>query len=185
MLHMLCRIILSRQTGFLLCVLAALLGIAIFVGLAPDIGSLENIPPDFISVKPDTGILLMLSSISMALLLQANQEKKYRFSTITIALLILLTASLTLCQEIFGWDFGIKQWVLKDISTTGMTISSGIGANSACCFILFALTFILESQSTLLNFRLPFLFTASTTIITISTAILLNSLSIIIFHVVF
>jgi signal transduction histidine kinase len=126
-------------------VVSILVGSLVLTGWIFDIDFLKSLSPSFISMKVNTALCFVLFGSS--LLFQEIQPKLKLFSLLSrIFILIVMAISLlTLGEYIFNRNFGIDEFLFKDLPLNLNTRYPGrIAFISSICFLLlgFALIFI-------------------------------------------
>lgn len=119
------------------CVVVGSVGVAVLSGWALNEPVLTSIAPGLASMKANTASLFILACTALWLLHTAKVESSaYRWAR---ALSLVLTgfAAVTLAQDIFGRDFGIDQFVFRDIYTRAHAGSPGrMSPVTSLCFLV-------------------------------------------------
>ena len=117
----------------------------VLLGWAFDISTLKSILPQYIAMKANTALGLMLISITLGF----YQEEKFFVSTVIIRVLsgvIFLIGALTLCEYAFGYDFKIDELLFRDSVPPGAQFPPGrLAPITAINFIFISLSFFLTS----------------------------------------
>ena len=117
----------------------------VLLGWAFDISTLKSILPQYIAMKANTALGLMLISITLGF----YQEEKFFSSTVIIRILslgIFLIGALTLCEYGFGLDFKIDEILFRDPVPLGARFPPGrLAPITAINFIFLSLSFFFTS----------------------------------------
>jgi len=178
------QILLSRKTGVLLSLLVAALGVAVLIGWALNIQVLKSVFPGLVTMKANTALSMLLSGLAMALLLRDSMGKISRVSIILMSIVVIMLSTLTLGEDLFGWDLGIDQWLFRDKTDSVNMIPGRMGAASAFCFILLGIALLIGSNISS-SLRLPIIATMSTGVLIVSGLTLLSHISHIMFGIQF
>ncbi|MCX7193341.1 MAG: PAS domain S-box protein [Proteobacteria bacterium] len=95
-------------------------GTLVLFGWEFDIGLLKSILPIWVSMKANTAVCFVLSGIALLLTscpsatLNPQRPKLLVLMARFFSLLIGLIGLLSLSEYVFGWEFGIDQWLFKE-----------------------------------------------------------------------
>jgi len=117
-------------------ILAGGIGAVGLTGWITDIPALQRIHPDFVTMKANTAIALVLASLSLLILQDEKVTRvKRRFAQL-LAAVISLCGLLTLCEIVFGWHLGIDQFFFRETETAaGQSFPGRMGIASTVVFI--------------------------------------------------
>ena len=134
--------------------LAIIVGVAVLVGWALDIGVLKSLLPTWVAMKANTAlcfILIGVAALSAARALaavDAANSKLLAYVGVSCALLVGLIGSLTLAEYLSGWNPGIDQWLLSEPAGAIATSHSGrMAPESALCFLLLAIALVASRRA--------------------------------------
>lgn len=104
---------------------------------AIDISILNNIFPQFVTMKANTAIAFLLAGIALCLLQKENQKSLFQIVFYTSSLSVLLIAVLSLLEFLFTVDLGIDQLIFKEApGAVGTVIPGRMSFLTAICFLL-------------------------------------------------
>jgi diguanylate cyclase (GGDEF)-like protein/PAS domain S-box-containing protein len=130
-------IVFSKFAGLLV----ALIGFLVLLGWIFDIQELKSFLPGFQTTKINTAIVFILSGV----VLWNINSKKYRiyfyFKNLAI-FFIFLIGVLTLSQYIFNSDFGIDEFLIRDVQTAPNSFPGRMSFASSVCTILIGIALI-------------------------------------------
>lgn len=107
-------------------IFTAVVGCVVLVGWQFDISGLKSVLPSAVSMKANTAALFVLAGISLVLI-----QRPTRFASNLVrflSLIILLVGILSLCQNIFGWDTGLDEFLFHEPNGTVGTSHPGLMA---------------------------------------------------------
>jgi signal transduction histidine kinase len=139
-----------NNVGKATAVIAGLIGIFALTGWLFDITTFKSVWPAWATMKPNTAIALILSSISIAL----YYESKHRPISESIAQLcsfvVLLIGGLTLTEYVTGWDLGIDHLFFNSTQPdTEVYLAGRMLPLTAINFVLIGFTtWLIPSRST-------------------------------------
>ena len=112
-------------------------GLVVLVGWQFEIPGLKSVLPGFVEMKVNTAICFILAGLSLALLACKNRSAFKTLLSRVSAVVMALIGALTLCQYLFGIDFGIDQLFFLEPANAVDTLSPGrMAPSSAVSFIL-------------------------------------------------
>ena len=112
-------------------------GALVLAGWAFEVGALKSVLPGLSSMKANTALGLVLAGVALWLWADEYAPPRQRRAGLVCAGLVTLIGLLTLSQYVFGIDFGIDQWLFRDVSATVTTSHPGrMGINTALVFVL-------------------------------------------------
>ncbi len=132
-----------------------LVGCLVLVGWALNIGILKSGMSGLATMKANTAICFVLAGVS----LQLRTHKSPRNSRNSgqslgatrlangCVIAIVGIASLTLCQYVFGWNFGIDELLVRDLATADQSDPGRMGVNTAVNFCLVGIALWLINES--------------------------------------
>jgi PAS domain S-box-containing protein len=120
--------------------LVVLVGCLVLIGWTLNLGVLKSGISGLTTMKVNAAICFVLAGISLNLQARRSARKTQRSSVARIAngcaIAIVIIASLTLYQYLFGWNFGIDQLLVRDLSTVNALHPGRMGFNTAVNFCL-------------------------------------------------
>jgi PAS domain S-box-containing protein len=148
------RNIAQAASVFVIC-----LGCVVLIGWIFDIALLKSLLPGLVTMKVNAAVAFLLSGVSLWLLSKETSKTWGITSSSSPSLLLLIVQGcalaviciglITLCQYLFGWNFGIDELLFRDSKEAVETSHPGrMGANSAVNFLLSGLTLWLLGQKT-------------------------------------
>jgi PAS domain S-box-containing protein len=111
--------------GLLAGLLAVAAGVAVLAGWLFDIPGLKSVLPGFVTMKVNTAVGFILAGLSLALLGCAPWSAWVRQLSRVCAGATALLGLLTLCQYLFGLDFGIDQLLFREAAGAVGALSLG------------------------------------------------------------
>ncbi len=117
------------------------LSILVIVGWFFSIPELLQLHPAFVPMQFNTALCFLLCSICL------NNGNHFNRQENVIPVIILGITSLTLLQYIFGIDLYIDEFFMEANIVTNTSSPGRMAPNTGCCFMLFALTFLLPEGS--------------------------------------
>ncbi len=115
------------------CTGTALLAIT---GMLTGIQNLESIMAGLPTMKINTAVCFILSSVSLYLLLK-KQVGDFKLQKISAAIVFII-ALITFAQDVFLFNTGLDEWLIKDDATraTGNGYPGRMATSTALCFML-------------------------------------------------
>ncbi len=105
------------------------LGIA---GWVFDVSTLQRIIPQWVTLKFNTALALVLAAVSLFLQAEEGMRRLRRWLAPGCAAVVTAIGLLSLGENLFGWDLGIDQLVFKEsLAAAGMSFPGRMGAASA------------------------------------------------------
>ena len=122
-----------------------LFGVVVLIGWFFHVPQLVQLTP-LAFIQANTALCFLLSGIALLLL-----DRSYRQSVRILCFFIFAFGGLTLCQYLFGLNFGVDELLFKDFIFTGASHPNRMAPNTALCFSLFAValftaTYFLRSR---------------------------------------
>jgi signal transduction histidine kinase len=111
--------------GLLVGLFAVAAGAAVLAGWLFEIPSLKSVLPGVVTMKANTAVGFILAGLSLALLGCAARSAWVRQLSRVCAGATALLGLLTLCQYLFGLDFGIDQLLFREAAGAVGTLSLG------------------------------------------------------------
>lgn len=145
---------------------AALIGLLAYAGWAFDIVFLQGIRRDFVTMKPNTAVGILMLGTSVVIL---GLGQSRRFARISASILSLLTAAigaLSLAEYIFAADFGIDQLLFREHPVAIETWSPGrMALITSVCFLIVGVALHMIAAEYRRIKRLPDFFLSATALI--------------------
>jgi PAS domain S-box-containing protein len=117
-----------------------LVGCLVLMGWTLNLGVFKSGMSGLTTMKANTAICFVLAGISLKLQARRFARKTQHSSLAQIAngcaIAIVIIASLTLYQYLFGWNFGIDELLFRDLSTSNTLHPGRMGFNTAINFCL-------------------------------------------------
>ncbi|MCR4304620.1 MAG: PAS domain S-box protein [Gallionella sp.] len=146
------------QLASLAALLAVIVGDMVLAGWVFDIGVLKSILPGWVSMKPNAAVSFILIGIALLLTTRSPATFDLQHSTffsrfarlfgLLASLLAGLIGLLTLSEYVFGWDFGIDQWLIREqAGMVGTSHPGRMAPETALCFVLLAAALWIASGS--------------------------------------
>ena len=145
-----------RLTSVICAWFAIVIGAAVLAGWLLDASALTTLVPGFVAMKANTAIAFALAGGSLLLLSPLSVSSSRARAGQSLALIVALIGALTLGEEIFGWQLGIDQLLIKDADPVLVwTSSPGRMADStAIAFFFLGLALLTINRKPLLRIRL-------------------------------
>lgn len=144
-----------------------LVGCVVFVGWIFDIIILKSVYPGFVTMKANTAIGFLFAGIALWLLNDEQSSQQWRIAADIFSMIVTLLGGLTLCQYIFGLDFGIDQLFFKEASGAIGTSQPGrMAPNTALSFIFIGIALFLMNKKTVRLFLFSHFFVLTAVLIT-------------------
>jgi PAS domain S-box-containing protein len=165
--------LLARMAGIFVCIV----GLVVLTGWALDIPLLKTVFPGLVTMKANTAVGMVLCGTALALLSGKRPGPTFRFVAATMALAVVILATLTLGEYFFGWNVGIDQFLFRDeANAVGTSAPGRMSPATAFCFILTGIGLWTTSQQLLLRLRLPVLSGLGTTLVVLGGAATLGQI---------
>jgi PAS domain S-box-containing protein len=133
---------------------ATTIGILVLIGWALDISGLKSVFPGLVTMKANTALGIVLCGLALALLTRPKISDPARYFAGLLGLVSIFLGSLSLSEDILGWDLGIDQWLVKDLPASIESSSPGrMSPATAFAFLLLGSTLILASARELRGLR--------------------------------
>lgn len=91
-------------------------GVVVLFGWALDIPVLKSIAPGFVSMKINTALAFIAAAVTLWLLRISQPKSKVRLVARILALALIVLSTLILAQDVLGFDGGIDQLFMRDVS---------------------------------------------------------------------
>ncbi len=91
-------------------------GIVVLFGWFLDIQVLKSIAPDFVSMKINTALAFLVAAGTLWLLRGSQPKSTARLAARILAFALVAFSTLILAQDVFGFDCGIDQFIMRDVS---------------------------------------------------------------------
>ena len=129
-----------RHTSEVCAWIVLALGVAVLVGWFADISLLKSILPQWVSMKANTALSLVLCGGALLAVQQGRADRPWLQRVAQVAAVWLaLLALAVLVQFVTGKDLGIDQLlVIEPPGTPGSFAPGRMAANAAMCFVLLA-----------------------------------------------
>ena len=115
----------SASPAKLLGYVTIAVGGAVLVGWFCDIFALKSVLPGFVTMKPNAAAAFMLAGLALALLGRDPPSAPARWMSQACAATVALLGLFTLCQYLFGFNFGIDQLLFHEPTGSVGTLSPG------------------------------------------------------------
>jgi PAS domain S-box-containing protein len=145
------------------------LGALVLLGWMFNLAVVKSVLPGLVSMKANTAIGLLLCGGGLAILSRAKGAAPPRFWATLLALVVIALGVLNLSQYLFGWDFGIDQWLFRDAGfRVGKTQPGRMLPATAFCFVLTGFALLTASQPASMRLRRAILAAQGLTLIIVS-----------------
>ncbi len=122
-------------------------GIAVVTGWLFHLPALITFLPGAVTMKPNTALCFVLAGIALVSLRETGATAPVSYALRQFgrlcAVLIAFVGAVTLCEDWFGWNIGIDQWVIRDGLTRAGAIPGRMAPASALAFVLLGLSQVL------------------------------------------
>jgi len=120
-----------------LSLIVFVIGLCGFAGWVFDIDGFKRIHPAWVTMKANTALCLMLAGAAVAILRDEDCSRLKRRVAQACGVIIAVVGTLTLCEILFGWDFGIDQALFPESQEqAGRSFPGRMGPAPALIFIL-------------------------------------------------
>ena len=123
-----------------------LLSLSVMLGWFFNIPAMVQIQPQWVPMQFNTALCFLLSGLGLFWM-----KKDCSKFCIAITLSLLAIASLTLSQYIFNYNLGLDELFIKHTITTNTSHPGRMAPNTAFCFILTSIAFILNRKQDIQN----------------------------------
>ncbi len=122
-------------------------GVLVLLAWVLGLDPLRQVLPGWVSMKANTAVGFMLTGLSLWLLPARQEDAGRRALSRACALGAALLGSLTLSQDLWGWDAGIDQLLVREASpSSGATVPGRMAPTTASCFVLTGLALLLLAR---------------------------------------
>jgi PAS domain S-box-containing protein len=144
----------NSRVALLLGSLVGTLGTLVVMGWMFNLAVLKSVFPGLVSMKTNTALGILLGGVALAILSREKVAAPARFwATLTAAVMVALGA-LTLSEYLFGWQFGIDQWLFRDADLrVGISQPGRMSPATAFCFVLTGVALLAASQPASMRLR--------------------------------
>ena len=126
-----------KHVSCTLSLLAVLIGAVSFAGWVFGIDALTRIHPAWVTMKANTALCLMLAGTAVAALRDERCAGVQRRLAQACGLVVAIVGTLTLGENLFGWDLGIDQALFHEsVEKAGRSFPGRMGPASALIFML-------------------------------------------------
>jgi PAS domain S-box-containing protein len=130
---------------------------------------LKSVFPGLVSMKANTAIGMFLCGAALAILSRAKVAAPARFWVTAVAAVVIALGVLNLGEYLFGWEFGIDQWLFRDADfRVGISQPGRMSPATAFCFVLTGVSLLAASQPTSMRLRRSILAAHGLTLIIVS-----------------
>lgn len=124
-------------------IFVALVGFVVLIGWTKDIIILKSVSPDWISMKANTAFCFLLSGLTLIIYNIEKEGSGSHYIAYSFSAIVILIASITLCEYFFNINPGIDEFFFRDKLTAVGTAKPGrLALGSAICFIIFGVSFL-------------------------------------------
>src|SRR5258706_12290101 len=144
------------------------LGAGVLAGWALDSGVLKTVVPGVATMKVNTAAGTLLCGTALALLSRGDPPGSLRAAGSAIGVAVIALAGLTMAEDLFGWNFGLDQWLFSD--TTGALEATSPGRmppSTAFCLLLAGCGLFLAARRRQARFPIPFLYGFASAVVVI------------------
>ncbi len=138
----------TKSVSQVCALLAGAIGAIGLAGWVFDIPALQRIHPALVTMKANTAIALILLGFSLLLLQDEKVRGMKRWLAQGCAALVALLGLLTMGENLFGWDFGIDQFLFQEsLAAAGRSFPGRMGVPSSVVFTFLGLAvFFLDTR---------------------------------------
>jgi PAS domain S-box-containing protein len=150
----------ESQSSFALMMglFAGALGALVLAGWMFNLAVLKGVFPGLVSMKANTAIGMLLCGGALAILSRAKVAAPARFWATGVAALVIALGVLNLGEYLFGWEFGIDQWMFRDADfRVGISQPGRMSPATAFCFVLTGVSLLAAAQPASMRLRRSFL----------------------------
>ena len=128
-------------------IIVAAVGVMVLLGWFFGIEVFKSLSPNFVAMKANTAVCLLLSGSAVALL-RTNRELIRNNGLVRVfGLVVFGIGFATATEYIFGWDLGIDQVLVKELEGTIGTSSPGrMALSSTLCFMVVGVSLMFAYQ---------------------------------------
>lgn len=120
------------------------IGLCGLAGWMFGIDAFKRIHPDWVTMKANTALGLILGGTAVTLLREESGSALKRRIAHGFAMVIVAVGALTFCETLSGWDFGIDQALFSESPTeAGRSFPGRMGPTSALIFMLLGAAILL------------------------------------------
>jgi PAS domain S-box-containing protein len=144
------------QSSFALMVglFVGALGALVFVGWMFNLAVLKSVFPGLVSMKVNTAIGMLLCGGALVILSRAKIGAPARVWATLVAAVVIALGALNLSEYLFGWEFGIDQWLFRDADfRLGISQPGRMSPATAFCFVLTGVSLLAASQPASMRLR--------------------------------
>ena len=122
-------------------------GVTVLIGWLLRLPTLMTVLPGAVAMKPNTALCFILAGIALVSLREDGAVAPIpvtfrRFGRLCASLIALISA-VTLCEDWFGWNVGIDQWIIRDSLTRAAAVPGRMAPATALAFLLVGLSQVL------------------------------------------
>jgi PAS domain S-box-containing protein len=130
------------------------LGTLVLVGWMFNLAVLKSVFPGLVSMKANTALGMLLCGGTLAILSCAKIAAPARFWAKLVAAVVIALGVLNLGEYLFGWEFGIDQWLFRDADfRVGISQPGRMSPATAFCFVLTGISLLAASQPASMRLR--------------------------------
>src|ERR1700722_14691433 len=142
------------RMALMMGLIVAGVGALVLVGWMLNLAVLKSVFPGLVSMKANTAIGMLLCGGAMAILSRAKVAAPPRFWTTLLAAVVVALGVLYLSEYLFGWEFGIDQWLFRDADyRIGISQPGRMSPATAFCFALTGVSLLAASQPSSMRLR--------------------------------
>jgi PAS domain S-box-containing protein len=168
-----------QSVALLAGLLVVALGVIVLIGWTFDISALKSVFPGLATMKVNTALGIALCGSALMLLSgKKSAIPSIRFWCTAMAIVVIVLGVLSLSEDLFGWNFGIDQWLFRDEASPVKTSSPGrMSPSTAFGFILAGSALLAAAQPARIQWRIPVLAALGTAVMAIGGLALIGYVS--------
>jgi PAS domain S-box-containing protein len=133
-----------RAYSIALALVAFCIGGAVFFGWLLDNEILKRVHPEFVTMKANTAVCLMLVALAILLIEDPSTSTRRRRISQVCAAIVGLVGILTLSEHLVGWDLGIDQLLFVETAKeAGLSFAGRMGIAASLNFFFLGLAVVL------------------------------------------
>lgn len=167
-----------RKVALLLGLFVAAIGASVLAGWLLDVAVLRSALPFGVPMRANVALGMLMCGLALALLSLGNSAKLGPLFAATVGVLVIVLGALTLSQDLFSWDLGIDQWLVRDTTgTTRFAVPGRMSPPTAFCFLLIGTGLLVATRRLQAQFRTPVLLALGAMVILVGALALLGQTS--------
>jgi signal transduction histidine kinase len=164
----------GKRSAAIAATMVFLLGASVLAGWAFKIDVLKSVMADWVTMKPNTALGLILCGIALGLS-EHSRIPLLRWIAFTAAALLIAIGAMTLSEYLFGLNFAIDELLFRDYSQPlGDSLPAGMSPLSAYCFILAGIALEVAASPARKRKWMPFVAAIGATLVTVGTVAILG-----------